>query len=104
MALIGYRSRALIGERVPLIRICFENLFKLVSLGSLCGISYMEFYYENKLLSESLPEGYYKNMYGSFTPMKLTLSPQEVKKYWDENPKEFHWARDEIFQGTTRAT
>ena len=82
----------------------YENLFKLVSLGSLCGISYMEFYYENKLLSESLPEGYYKNMYGSFTPMKLTLSPQEVKKYWDENPKEFHWARDEIMMSTTCAT
>ena len=58
----------------------------------------MEFYYENKFLSEALPEGYYKNMYGSFTPMKLTLSPQEVKKYWDENPKEFHWARDEILK------
>ena len=61
----------------------------------------MEFYYENKWLSEVLPEGYYKNMYGSFTPMKLTLSPQEVKKYWDENPKEFHWARDEILKDPT---
>jgi len=64
---------------------------KFVSLGSLSGISYMEFYYENKLLSEALPEGFYKNMYSSFTPTKLTLSPQEVKQYWDENPKEFHW-------------
>ena len=56
----------------------------------------MEFYYENKKLGELLPEGYYKNMYGSFTPTKLTLSQQEVKNYWDENPKEFHWERDEI--------
>ena len=56
----------------------------------------MEFYYENKLLSETLPEGYYKNMYGSFTPTKLTLSSEEVKKYWEENPKEFDWARDEL--------
>jgi len=64
---------------------------KFVSLGSLTGIAYMEFYYENKLLSETLPEGYYKNMYASFTPTKLALSAKEVKQYWEENPIEFHW-------------
>ena len=68
----------------------------MVSLASLSGICYMEFYYENKLLSETLPKGFYKNMYGSFTPTKLTLSSEEVKQYWEENPKEFDWGRDDI--------
>ena len=72
----------------------------MVSLASLSGICYMEFYYENKLLSETLPKGYYKSMYGSFTPTKLTLSSEEVKQYWEENPKEFDWGRDDILSVT----
>ena len=56
----------------------------------------MEFYYENKLLSESLPEGYYKHLYGSLTPMKLTISPQQINEYWDKHPEEFHWERDQL--------
>lgn len=67
------------------------SMNKIVSLGSICAISAMEFYGENKMLANRLPNGYYKYQYSLLEPFKLTLTVDEMYKYWEENPIEFDW-------------
>ena len=54
----------------------------------------MEFFGENKIFSQFLPEGFYKFQYGLFADSfgaKLALSKSEIENYWNHNENEFRW-------------
>jgi hypothetical protein len=71
-----------------------KRRLKQFGMTSLVGVGFMEFFYENKLLSENLPEGFYKYQYQKFAESKgakLNLSYEEVDHYWETNDKEYNW-------------
>ena len=72
----------------------FRRAMKYIGLSSFTGIGVMQFFVENKLFADQLPDGFYREQYQKFTDsygQKLSLTHQEVDTYWKNNPKEFEW-------------
>ena len=66
-----------------------------MSSGALLAIGFMEFFGENYYLSKSLPDGYYKWMYGELSPIQFRTRSFLVKqkhltpRNFDHNVKRF---------------
>lgn len=69
----------------------FRNVLRFIGLPTAFFVFGMEIWGENAILAEKLPVGYYKFRFSSYTPTKLVISHDEVKKYWQDHPVEFDW-------------
>ena len=65
-----------------------------IGISSFAAIGIMEFYVENRILSQKLPEGFYKWQYKQFSDTygsKLRLNYAEADEYWEKHPIEQKW-------------
>merc|ERR1712226_926540 len=65
-----------------------------IGFSSFAAVGIMEFYVENRILAQKLPDGFYKWQYKHFSDtggVKLRLNYAEADEYWVQHPIEQKW-------------